>query len=112
MFWARYVELCASVNKTPHKVATSLGITSGSVTGWKNGGIPRETTVKKIADYFGVSEDYLKGASDIKNPATDESSEMEKEVVRLFNNVPPENKREALRYLKYLAGRETEDNHG
>lgn len=103
MFWSRYVELCANADKSPHKVATSLGITAGSVTGWKNGGIPRETTLKKIADYFGVSVEYLKGTTNIKNPAELDGSEIEKEMLRLFKSVPEGKKQEAMRYLRFLA---------
>lgn len=109
MFWTRYVELCSSVNKSPHKVATSIGVTAGSVTGWKNGGIPRETTLKKIADYFGVTVEYLKGETDIKNPAANDDNGMEKEVVRLFNRIPAESRKEAMNYLRYLAEQKTEE---
>lgn len=103
MFWSRYVELCANADKSPHKVATSLGITAGSVTGWKNGGIPRETTLKKIADYFGVSVEYLKGTTNIKNPADHVASELEKEMLRLFKGVPDGKKQEAMNYLRFLS---------
>lgn len=109
MFWTRYVELCARKNKTPHKVATELGITSGSVTGWKHGGAPRATTLKKIADYFDVTVEYLKGETDIKNPAVNGDNEMEKEVLRLFNRIPAESQKEAMNYLRYLAGQKTEE---
>lgn len=109
MFWTRYVELCSSVNKSPHKVATSIGVTSGSVTGWKNGGIPRETTLKKIADYFGVTVEYLKGETDIKNPTADDDSGKEKELIRLFESIPDERRNEAMNYLRYLADQKMEE---
>jgi repressor LexA len=49
-----------------------LGISIGSITKWKNGAVPRETTLLKIADHFGVTVDYLLGkekAPDIKSNA-------------------------------------------
>ena len=103
MFWLKYVELCNSVNKAPNKVASELGVTSGTATKWKNGAVPQDRTIKKIADYFGVSVEYLKGETDIKNPGAKESTEMDKEVVRLFSKVPEEKKEEAMRYLRFLA---------
>ena len=103
MFWLKYVELCNSVNKAPNKVASELGVTSGTATKWKNGAVPQDRTIKKIADYFGVSVEYLKGETDIKIPGTTGSAEMDKEVVRLFNKVPEEKKEEAMRYLRFLA---------
>ena len=88
MFWLKYVELCNSVNKAPNKVASELGVTSGTATKWKNGAVPQDRTIKKIADYFGVSVEYLKGETDIKNPGADDDSGKEKELVRLFKSRP------------------------
>lgn len=61
MFWENFVKLCASRNTKPNPVAAKLGISSGSVTKWKNGAKPNDTTLQKIADYFGVSVDFLLG---------------------------------------------------
>ena len=60
-FFERFSSLCKSVGETPNSVAKSIGASSGSVTAWKNGTEPRYSTVVKIADYFGVSVDYLLG---------------------------------------------------
>ncbi len=54
MFWNNFVTLCNKNNTTPTAVANALGIAIGSITKWKNGAVPRDTTLKKIADYFGV----------------------------------------------------------
>lgn len=61
MFWNVFVELCSAHNTSPNAVAADLKLSSGSVTAWKNGATPRITTLKKIADYFSVSTDYLLG---------------------------------------------------
>lgn len=60
-FFERYLELCKQAGETPNSVAKIIGASSGSVTAWKNGTIPRAATVQKIADYFHVSTDYLLG---------------------------------------------------
>ena len=61
MFWERFVQLCAERNTKPNPVAKELGISSGAVTNWKNGAVPQSATLKRIADYFGVSTSYLLG---------------------------------------------------
>lgn len=65
MFWDILVELCAGKNTTPNAVAKKLGLSSGSVTSWKKGAIPRDTTLNKIAKYFGVTPEYLLGIKSI-----------------------------------------------
>jgi|GEM_PF-1403071 transcriptional regulator, XRE family len=59
MFWEKFVDLCNEQNMSPNKVAEILHISSGSVTGWKKGAFPRSTTIKKIAKYFGVTDEYF-----------------------------------------------------
>ena len=54
MFWNNFVALCNKNNTTPTAIANTLGIAIGSITKWKNGAVPRDTTLKKIADYFNV----------------------------------------------------------
>ena len=65
MFWDRFITLCNKINKKPNPVAAELGISSGSITKWKKGGIPSDTNLKKIADYFGVSVECLKGKEEL-----------------------------------------------
>ena len=59
VFFERFAALCKEMNETPNSVAKALGISSGSVTAWKNGTEPRSKTLAKLAEYFGVTTDYL-----------------------------------------------------
>ncbi len=68
MFWINYLLLCGQINKTPTGLAKELGISSGTVTGWKKGKIPSESSLQKIAEYFGITKWDLLGQ---KNTATD-----------------------------------------
>ena len=62
MFWDNYLQLCNKVGKSANAVAAEIGFkSSGTVTGWKDGKIPYERNLKKIADYFGVTVDDLIG---------------------------------------------------
>ena len=65
MFWNNFVKLCTQKNTTPTSVVHILGIAGGSVTKWKNGAVPRDVTLQRIADYFNVSVDYLLGKGNI-----------------------------------------------
>ena len=59
MFWNNLVNLCNQQNTTPTAVVKALGIAIGSVTKWKSGVIPRDTTLRKIADHFNVTVESL-----------------------------------------------------
>lgn len=61
MFWENFLNLCNKINKTPNAVVKELGISSGSITAWKNGRLPYDSTLLKIANYFGVTVGQLKG---------------------------------------------------
>lgn len=70
IFFERFAELCKEIGETPNSIAKILGISSGSVTAWKNGTEPRNKTLSAIADHFGVTTDYLLGKETEKAPAS------------------------------------------
>lgn len=85
MFWDKFVTLCNNINKKPNNVASEIGISSGSITKWKKGGIPSDTNLKKVADYFGVSVNYFKDNvsdddSDIPLPTPEEIDQMNETI--------------------------------
>ena len=61
MFFDKYSELCKRVGKTPTGVALELNVSRATVNYWKNGNVPKQEILIKIADYFNVSVDYLLG---------------------------------------------------
>lgn len=61
MFWEIYSELCNKNNESPTGVSQKLGFTNAACHKWKKGTIPNGTTLKVIADYFGVTTGYLLG---------------------------------------------------
>lgn len=75
MFFDKYSELCKKKGKTPTGVAIELNVSRATVNYWKNGNVPKQDTLIKIANYFNVSVDYLLGNEKQINPATD-SDEM------------------------------------
>lgn len=55
---------------TAYQVSKATGISTGSLSDWKKGrSKPKPDKLKKIADYFGVTVDYLCGGNK-NDPAT------------------------------------------
>ena len=61
MFKKLFTELCNSRNESPTAVCIKLGLSNATYSQWTESSVPRETTLIKIAEYFGVSTEYLKG---------------------------------------------------
>jgi len=59
MFWEKFLLLCKEKGVSPTYACKTLGYSTTMVTNWKRGSIPRDATLLKIADYFGVTVDDL-----------------------------------------------------
>ncbi len=69
MFYDRFEELCKEKGIRVGRAADDMNIRRSTVSAWKQSGYtPRSEILNKIADYFGVTVDYLTGASDKKAP--------------------------------------------
>lgn len=67
MFYENFAMYCKKLGKSESAVAKAIGRDSKTVTGWRKGAVPYNSTLKKLADYFGVTvEDLL---TDKKEPA-------------------------------------------
>lgn len=101
MFWDRFYQLCIKHDTKPNPVAKSLGISSGVLTKWKSGGTPNGETLAKIADYFGVTVDYLLGRDSfsidhqaLQNSVAKSTSNLyalslkEHEIIEAYRNKP------------------------
>lgn len=107
MFWDNFVTLCAQRGTSPNAVAAELKKSSGSVTAWKNGSVPRETTLKKIADYFEISIDQLLYDQKEKSPAP-EGAELDAETIQLreiWDSADKEEREALLAMAKMLKAR-------
>ena len=95
MFYDKYVELCASIGKTPSAVAVEIGIGKSNVTYWKTGrNKPSDITIARIAAYFGVSVDYLLGEEQKKTVTieSDGLSELDLKFVSLIKQLSDQEK--------------------
>lgn len=100
-FYENYVKLCNLAGKSPSAVAVELKLGKPSVTRWKHGAVPRDTTILKIAGYFGVSVEEL--TQDIKKarPADGEAlSDMQLEAIEFVKSLPEDKLNRFLRLAK------------
>ena len=58
MIYSRIKALCKAKNINIHKLEMECGIGNGVIARWQNSS-PRIENVKKVADYFGVSLEFL-----------------------------------------------------
>jgi len=110
---------------TPYKVAKSTGISQTTLSSWKTGRLtPKIDKLKKIADYFGVSTDYLQGIAE--EPEEDfyylnkETKEIAQEIfenkdMRILFDVArgttPERLKTYARFLKELQDKEEQNDN-
>lgn len=102
-FYENFVSLCNSIHKSPTATILAIGLERSSVTRWKNGGSPSDATVRRIADYFGVSvaellADKTEGSKTaIKTQAADpKADDLCQEFARLFTSLSPENQNKVI----------------
>lgn len=63
--YAKFEELLRKNNVTAYKVAKETGVTTATLTSWKQGKYtPKVEKLQKIADYFGVTVDYFTADDD------------------------------------------------
>lgn len=70
MFLERVTELLRQRGITKNKLLLDIGLNQTSFHNWaQRGTVPGGDTLEKLADYFGVTTDYLLGRTDDPGPA-------------------------------------------
>ena len=64
MFKTIFTQLCIEKNISPASAMKELGLSNSVYSKWTDTSLPRPATLMKIANYFGVSVDYLRGEED------------------------------------------------
>jgi len=99
----RLYELRQSRNITQQRLAIDLGIDQTSISSYECGKyFPTVEVLVKIAEYFGVSTDYLLGLSEIKTSLKTATDEKTSYLVSLFETLPSNYKERAIGYLEAL----------
>ena len=100
MFWENYSDLCKKKEVSPNKAASEIGISSGSVTAWKNGRLPRSAVLIKIAAYFGVTVEDLLSKKEKPSEDGEQKSEYDVAFSELWATFSDEEKKAAIDFMK------------
>lgn len=108
--WEIFEKLCQERGVTPYRVSEATGIKTSSLSGWKAGRFkPKQEKLQKIADYFGVSVEYLRTGEEpegyyINPEAADMAQQIfENKDLRLLFDVAKDVTPEQLKLLHDLA---------
>lgn len=72
MFFDVFKALCDKKGVSPKRATEEIGLSNSITTKWKKtGATPKGETLSKIADYFGVTTDYLLTGEETKKAPTD-----------------------------------------
>ena len=56
-----FIDLCNAKKVSPSSVCQKVGLSTATFSCWTDESVPRRATLQRIADYFGVTVDYLLG---------------------------------------------------
>ena len=64
MFFDRFTALCNTKGISKSKAVESIGLNRTATVKWKKGAVPSGATLSKLAEFFGVSTEYLHDKTD------------------------------------------------
>lgn len=84
-----FEKLLEKYDVSAYKVAKETGVTTATLTSWKQGKYtPKQDKLQKIADYFGVTVDYLMTGEEIKpERKTGLTARDEKDIAKDLDNI-------------------------
>ncbi|WP_304067842.1 helix-turn-helix domain-containing protein [Megamonas hypermegale] len=100
--YERFEQLLKEHGISTYRVAKDTKITTSLFSQWKSGkNQPKTSTLQKIADYFGVSIEWLLGNTEVRNIPDPKSggalvinenplSANERELIDMYRQLPPE----------------------
>lgn len=102
-FYDRYEQLCSEHNMRPQtpEMLDIAGVTSGSVSGWKKGALPKTDVLCRLSSYFQVTTDYLLCLSELRNPQTAILSEHEQLLVNAYRAADAEGQQNIIFTCQY-----------
>lgn len=86
MFYNYFVELCNRAKISPSKAAQQIGLSKSSVSGWKNGSVPRDSQIMRIADFFGIPASDIYSVVNSQRAAIFNRTEFEKYTMNRAEN--------------------------
>ncbi len=115
MFYDNLKSLCKANGTNVTRLIGELGLSSGNLSGWKKGIMPKSDTLVKLADYFGVSTDYLLGKVQKEiHPSANETDECKSVLVdkqmevliKLVDELCQEDQQTLIEHARFLTSRQ------
>ena len=97
---------------SPYKVSKDTGVTQTSLSNWKTGkSTPTTKTLQRLADYFGVTLDYLMtGKEEPKEKSPELTARDEKDITKTLNKVNSSRTTRTDHYI--MMGKKSMRHHG
>lgn len=96
--------------KTQKELCDYLGITKGTYSNWKKGlSESYKSYIMEIAEFFGVSADYLLGKTKLKKgtaPTEQPLTPMQEKAVNMILSLPDSALEDLMRFLDALQGKQ------
>lgn len=99
-FYNNFLYLCKQKNVLPTVAVVDMGFQKSVATRWKNGTVPRDFNLLKVADYFGVSVDEL---------LSDNAADTKKETAEIIDSPKEAERRQLLRQAMEMASTLSDD---
>lgn len=101
-FWKRLQSLLIEKKINSKQLGLAIGVQGASITGWKKGSYPRADTAVKIAQFLGVSVEWLVTGRDA---VSETFSREEVEVVRRWRAIKDEDRQTLALLLDTFYGK-------
>lgn len=106
MFKQNFINLCNKKGVAPTAACRAVGLSNATFTCWTDESVPRRATLQRIADYFGVSVDYLLGRSVEKENAPKPSktalSPDKQKIVDMCDSLSAEDLQKVIEYTEFI----------
>lgn len=95
-FYKNFIRLCQDKGIKPGPACDGIGLGRAAASKWARGVVPKELTMLKIADFFGVAPEWL--TEEHCNPQEFYPTAEEKDLIIRFRKLP-QREREIIRYI-------------
>lgn len=118
MFKETFINLCNDRKESPSFVCRKVGIAPATFSCWTDESVPRRATLQRIADYFGVSTDYLLGkenkyaekldlqlfggAAPTVEIKTSDLTEGEIALIKVLDKLTDDEQKKVIEYVEFL----------
>jgi transcriptional regulator with XRE-family HTH domain len=108
MFKQNFIRLCNKKGVAPTVVCQQVGLSNATFSCWTDSSVPRQSTLLKISEYFGVSVEELLSDPKEKSPDESELDEVEAYLAEIgieIRSMDDSDRQELKNYVQYLVSR-------